>query len=405
MCQPTRTICMLAYTYYAIDPRVRREAEALQQSGYQVDVICLRRVGEPARETDHGVRLIRVPMAGYRRSGSRRLVWGYALFMLFAALWLAWFAARRRYAVIQIHTLPDILILAAWPFKLAGARLLLDMHDTMPELYASRSGGRRGAVFQLLVVLERLSAAMADEVLVVHRRQGDILAQRGIPRCKMHVVMNSADERRFSPTLCQSSARRDREHFVVLYHGSLVERYGLDTLVRAAGIVAADLPALRVDIVGDGDYRSALEAMIDTLDVGHIVRLVGDVPHADMPMYIARADACVVPIHRDIFTDDILPAKLLEAVAMERPVIASRTTNIVRHFGNQALCYFTAGDPADLACCLYRVATDPGLRKRLVMEAAVQSARYTWSHTKGEYLEVLAGLCKPTADRPYVGVR
>jgi glycosyltransferase involved in cell wall biosynthesis len=126
--------------------------------------------------------------------------------------------------------------------------------------------------------------------------------------------------------------------------------------------------------------------------VQHIVRLEPGVPYDRVPAEIAAADACVVPVNRDVFTDDILPVKLLEAVAMQRPVIASRISNIERHFDDRAICYCTPGDVGDLARCLRTVATDAKYRQRLVAEAGRQAQPYRWARVKPHYLAAIAGL-------------
>ncbi len=403
-----RAVCMLAYTYYPLDSRVRREAAALCKAGYRVDVICLHGPGDPPFEVQDDVRLWHVPMSRYRGNSVRPYLKGYSLFFVLALYRLALLYGRRRYAVIQVHTLPDFLILAASPFKLLGARLLLDIHDTMPELYASRFGGRReGQAFRVLVGVERVSVWVADKVLVVDQRERELLAARGVPWRKMHVVMNSADEGLFSVPPAgapegtgPASGTRAAEEFVVLYHGTVVERYGLETLVRAVALLRDTMPTLRVNIVGDGDFRERLRALIGELALDDIVRLIGAVPTTAIPQYILAADACVAPLNRDIFTENILPVKLLEAVAMERPVVCSRTPTIMRYFSDEAVCYFTPGDPGDLARALTLVATEPDLRQSLVTHARKEAQPYRWSASRQEYLGVvdaLSGAGSPAA--------
>ena len=290
--------------------------------------------------------------------------------------------------------LPYFLIFPVWPFKALGVRLALDMHDPMPELFASRFGHARGFLFGLLVLVERWSVRVADAVFVVHQRHHDILVERGIPPAKMTIVMNCADERIFDPerhALPVSSG----DEFVILYHGSVVERYGLDTLVRAAARVAPDLPALRVHIVGSGDFEGPLRDLVATLGLEGVVHMESGVPHEQIPPRILAADACVVPMRDDLFTNLILPVKLLEAVAMCRPVVSSRTRNIERYFDDRALYYFTPGDSDDLARSLRAIATDPVARRCHATEASWQARPYRWSEAQAEYLAAVAALADP----------
>src|SRR6476619_4018442 len=99
-------IAVLRQYYYPLDPRVRREAEALAAAGHEVDVLCMRRAGESARERCNGVDVVRLPLQ-HHRGGVARYLLEYALFFLAAAGVLTWRHLRRRYDVVQVNTMPD----------------------------------------------------------------------------------------------------------------------------------------------------------------------------------------------------------------------------------------------------------------------------------------------------------
>ena len=114
---------MIVHSYYEEDPRVRREAEALVARGRPVDVIALRLPGDPANGILNGVRIRRLGVQRHQGAG----LWVYLreyLSFLVRAGWAATTAYRsRRYRVIQVHSLPDFLVFAALPVKLAGAKV------------------------------------------------------------------------------------------------------------------------------------------------------------------------------------------------------------------------------------------------------------------------------------------
>ena len=142
-----RRHCMVVFAYYpAGETRVQREAEALVRSGFEVDVLCLHspRNGTPPAAVVNGVRVHRLPIARkYRGGGLFRQFLEYLAFFFAVMFALIRLQRCRRYDVVQVHNLPDFLIFAAWFPRLLGARLILDLHDLMPEFAAALSG-RKG---------------------------------------------------------------------------------------------------------------------------------------------------------------------------------------------------------------------------------------------------------------------
>ena len=172
-------ILVIAYTNYAFDGRVKRHAEALAARGDEVDVLSL--------ASDHdgmlnGVNIIGLRMPRYRGASRSSYIRSYARFFT-AATWTAMrLSFKRRYDVAVVCTMPDAAVLCAVPTRLAGTRILLDIHDTMPELYRDKFGGRRGALgARLLMMGERLCAGRADLVLAVHELHRRRLVDAGLP--------------------------------------------------------------------------------------------------------------------------------------------------------------------------------------------------------------------------------
>ena len=137
--QTPKTHCMIVHAHYPVgETRVERQAQALLVHGFQVDVICLRNQDEAPFEFVDGVTVYRLPV---RRHKQRGVVIQFLEYLAF--FWLAFFKAsilywKRHYRVVQVHNLPDFLVFAAVLPKLFGARLILDLHDLMPEFYAAR---------------------------------------------------------------------------------------------------------------------------------------------------------------------------------------------------------------------------------------------------------------------------
>ena len=175
--RPAR-ICVIRHGYFPDDPRVRREVGALLDEGYEVDVLCLRGAGEPRVERWRSARIHRLPGRHVRR-GPLRYVWEYTSFFVLASLKVTSLHIRKRFDVVQVHTLPDALVFAALVPKLMGAKVILDMHELMPEFAATKF---RVSSSSLLVRatarFEGWSARFADRALGVSTAQTSIIEPR-----------------------------------------------------------------------------------------------------------------------------------------------------------------------------------------------------------------------------------
>jgi glycosyltransferase involved in cell wall biosynthesis len=383
-------VCMLAFTDYPVDTRVRREAEALVQRGDEVDFVCLRTRSLGDARSLNGVRLHPLMRFDYADGARPRdYVRRYAAFQLSALAHITWMHVRRPFDVVHVSTMPDSLVFSALGAKLLGAKVILDVHDLMPELYTSKFGlGKEHWVIRLLLAVERASIGFADRAMAVHLPHLDALVRHGNPPEKFTVLMNVPD-----PVLFRTRAGLPPSSpFTLIYHGTVGSRHGLDVAVRAAAIARSTIPDLELRIVGDGDFFPQVRAVVEELGVQDVVRLdQGLVPIEELLPTIERALVGVVPILDDPFTQYMLPVKLLEYVALGIPVIASDTRTIRSHFDEGMVCFATPGDPADLARKMIEM-HDPARRARVAAAAARFNAEHTWERERLRYLALVDSL-------------
>src|SRR5215470_12872606 len=220
---------VLLFSYYPADVRPRRAAEALVAEGMHVELICLRKSPEePKREVFNGVHILRLPLRRHR-GGAVTYLAQYSAFIASTFFILTVRSLRKRFDLVHVHNMPDVLVFSALAPKLLGAKVVLDLHDPMPELMMTIFRLRSDSLaVRLLKRLERWSIAFADTVFTVSEAFKRIFTSRSCSADKITVVMNSPDENIFvlRPPAA-SSARRSRR-FVMMYHGSILERNGLD---------------------------------------------------------------------------------------------------------------------------------------------------------------------------------
>ncbi len=387
---------MIVHAYYPRgETRVQREAEALVSAGWDVDVLCLRKPGEPPTETYRGVRVHRIPMTLDKRSLPRQLL-SYVRFCGRAGLRLALRHRRTPYRTVQVHNLPDFLVLSALVPKLRGVPVILDLHDLMPEFFAGRFPSRRSWVARLVRWQERMACRFADHVITVSHHWRETLMARGVPADRCSVVLNVADEALFP----RRSGPPTGPEFHVLYHGTVTHRYGLDLAIHAVEMLKDELPDLHLTILGRGDAMPQLRELRDELGLADRVQLRDEMVLAErLPDLIAAADLGVVPYRDDPFTDGLLPTKLMEYAAVGIPCVAARTTAIERYFADTMVELFRPGDAADLARCIRALHDDGDRRRALARGAEVFTGRHPWEDVAAGYV-ALVERCAAAAGAP-----
>lgn len=387
----SRRHCMVVHAYYPLgETRVQREALALIERGYAVDVLCLRAPGEPARGEHDGVVVRRLSVRRHRNRGIAVQLLEYLAFFVAAATVVSVRHLRRPYDAVQVHNLPDFLVFCALVPKLTGAAVLLDLHDLMPEFFASRiDAGMRHPLVRLVAVQERLACRFADHVITVTDSWRDLLIRRGVPPDRVSVVMNIADARVFTRDGDAPAPVADGR-FELLYHGTLTHRYGVDLLLDAVALVRDDVPHVHLTLLGDGDLRPELVEQRDRLDLHDRVFISdGMVDVATLPAAIRAADVGVVPTRPGVFTDGLLPTKLMEFVAMGTPVIAARTSTVESYFDGDMVQFFTPGDARDLADAIRVLAGDSARRRALVDNADAFNHKYDSESMTAGYATVV----------------
>jgi glycosyltransferase involved in cell wall biosynthesis len=377
---------MVVHAYYPIgETRVQREALALIDRGYGVHVVCLRDRGEPATETHEGVRIHRTPVARHRGAGLFGQLIEYLTFFVFAFVKLTILHVRRRFRTIQVHNLPDFLVFCALIPKLGGTPIILDLHDLMPELFAGRAGvGMNHRLVRVMVWQERISCWFADHVITVTDGWRDTLIERGVPEDQVSVVMNVADSRLFSPL--PTATVDNGDVFRLIYHGTFTHRYGVDLIIRAVDRIREEVPGIRLTLLGDGETRDELVELTRSLELCDRVDFSDDMVAADrLPRAIRSADVGIVPNRSNLFTDGILPTKLMEYVAMGVPVIAAKTPTVAAYFDDSMVEFFEPGDPDDLAAHIRLVCGDRRRREELSRNSAAFNRRYNWELIAEQY--------------------
>ncbi len=406
-----RPVAMLTHSYYDEDPRVRREAESLVAAGRPVDVFALRRPDDPPRDEIDGVSVRRLNVQRHQGAGLGTYLLEYMGF-LFRAAWAVTAAHRRRhYGLVQVHTLPDFLMVATLPLRLVRVPVLLDLHEAMPEFFRSRFPRAANPIaYRLLRIQERASIGLASAAVTVNPAMRERLIGLGVSPEKVTVVANSPSLARFDPTDHESRSFAADGTVRLVYAGALTPTYELDVLLDALASIGRSRPALRIhlDIFGRGDAAERLVEHAARLGLEELVTFHGRIPIEDVPAAVARADIGVAPTRRDPFTDVSLSTKVFEYAAMGKPVVASRLPMVERTFPPDSVVTYDPGDAASMAGAILSLVDDAAGRERAIARTAEVVQASAWEREAIGYIELVNRLAggppthagEPAPDRP-----
>jgi glycosyltransferase involved in cell wall biosynthesis len=389
--QAGKRICMLVYTFYEHDNRVMRYARTLVERGDEVDVIALG-TGEkqPTFERIDGVNVYRIQ----RRQRNERNKYSYLFRLVRFCLKSSFVLGRRHlknaYDLVHVHNVPDFLVFSAWLPRLGGAKIILDIHDIMPEFFANKFHKPQGNIYvRMLKWVEFVSARFADHVIVSNHLWRDKITARSVPRERCSVFINHVDGRLFQP----HPRRKNNDKPVVIFPGGLQFHQGVDIAIRAIGELRRRLPGVELHIYGEGNMKPSMVHLAEELRLNGSVRFFNPVPIRDIARIMAEADLGVVPKRADSFGNEAFSTKIMEFMSLQVPVVVSGTKIDRYYFDDSIVRFFESGNPVALAQAMFEVLSNDELRQAMVMRAAEYAKRQSWENYKSEYLGLVDGLC------------
>jgi glycosyltransferase involved in cell wall biosynthesis len=401
-----KRVCLVRHGYYPQDMLVRREALALRDHGFDVDVLCLRGRNQMTTEDTDGLYVRRLPL-GRSKGTVIRYLHDYLSFFLLAAVILTIRHLRRRYAFIQVNTMPDFLVFATLVPRLLGAKIMLQMYEPTPELWATRLGltqekdlerakfGQK-AFIRTLRWIQQVSLRYVHAAFAVTQQLKDNFVSHGADPDKITVVLNVPDPRLFRLTTGEESGERQTstasDRFTLICHGAIEERYGHDTMLQAIAALRSSVPSLQLRITGDGGYRDEFLAQVKALGLQDRVQYLGFVPLAQLVAELRRADVGIAAQKSSVYSNLIHTGKMYDYLDFGKPVIASRLQAIQAYFDDDSLCFFTAGDSDDLARAILELYEKPNRRSTLIDNSRRLYQRYCWKVQCEEYWAAYARL-------------
>lgn len=386
-----RRICMVTHSFYESDNRVTRYAEALAARGDHVDVLALQRSADrPEQEIIEGVHVHRLQKRfGKKEQSKAAYLWPLVRFLAVSTWWITRRNARTRYDLLHIHNMPDFLVYAGLHPRLTGARIILDIHDIVPEFYTSKfSGGKPSITTSLLKLIERSSAHFAHHIIVSNHLWLEKYQTRTRTEGKCSVFINNVDTRIFQP----HPRTRNDDRIIIIFPGGLQWHQGLDIALRAFTHVRAKLPNAEFHIYGDGNMKPSLVSLAAELGFNGHVKFFDPVGVRQVAHLMADADLGVVPKRADSFGNEAYSTKIMEFMSCGVPVVVSKTKIDQYYFNDSVVRFFESGNADELAKAMLDVLENAELRIRLTTNAMSYSELHSWKQRKADYLKIVDDL-------------
>lgn len=379
---------MLLHSYYTIDPRVQRAAHALRDTGWHVKVICLNRGTESSREVVDGVEVIRCNMGRSKKRARLNYVLEYASFMLRSFFRLIQEDFRLKHDLVIVHNMPNALVFSALPVRLRGCPVVLDLHDSAPEVFSVLFGAKSRLIGAIVRFEESLAMRFASSLITVNRGVERVFIRRN-PWAKFLLIHNSPSTKQVSPT--RDYSERVANELRIVFHGNLHERFGLQRLVRLLPELISNGPNITLDVHGDGPYRHELEALVKDMELVDRVSFHGAFNPDELTGILAGKHLGVALHYPDDLGDLLLPVKILEYAQAGVPIVASRLATVQAYFSEDCIAYFDSS--SDLFNAVMNAHTDYEAARKRADLALRCAEEISWERDAQRLVDHVDSLC------------
>jgi glycosyltransferase involved in cell wall biosynthesis len=277
--------------------------------------------GLHCRESVDGVKVVRTWLWPLPNRKAHERIRNYASFCISSAI----SGLRLSKPDVIIGTSPQLLVAVSawWLATCKNVPFVFEVRDLWPEsLAAVRAGREGGPLHATLGAIAGFLYRRADQIVVVTPAFKEHLIRHWrVAEGKISIVENGVDTELFRP--CPPKTVPGAEgKFVVCYIGTMGMAHGLETLIESAQLLQKELPQCIFLLIGEGAEKEHIMAESRMRGV-HNVRFIDQKPREEIPAYIAASDVCLVMLRKAELFKTVIPTKMLEFMACERPVIVA----------------------------------------------------------------------------------
>lgn len=380
---------MPVYSFYEYDNRVMRYAETLSKLGNEVEIFSLRPGNLPKEEYLDNIKVHRLQLRQFKERTSLGYMIRLLSFFLRSFYYVTKANMKKKFDLLHVHSIPDFEVFSTACAKFNGSKVILDIHDLVPELYLSKfNKSKKNLIYKALLFLEKKSCQYADHIIVPNHLWYEKLVSRSAPKEKCSVIMNFPDESIFFP---RRKERKD-DRFIMLYPGTLSYHQGLDIAIKAFVEVIKRYPFAEFHIYGEGTEKNYIKNLVKEYRAEDKIIIKDLVSIKEIPKIIAEADIGIVPKRDDEFAGEAFSTKILEFMSMGIPVVVAATKIDRYYFDESVVKFFKPGDIEDLKKAIIELIENKDQRRMLSENALKFVNKYRWNVNKKLYLEIIKNL-------------
>jgi glycosyltransferase involved in cell wall biosynthesis len=392
---------MLLHAYYLRDARVLRLAECLAEAGFEVHVVsCKQSSHDTSYEIVNGVHIYRIPLIK-KRGSKMRYFYEYTMMALFGTWKLTLLHLKKRFDVIHIHNMPDLLVVAGLIPKWTGSILVLDIHDPMNELFQENYRMNVShLMIRVLKMQEFISYRLADQLFTVSIPMAENVAKkRGCMTDAVKVVHNFPDLSKFPICKDRKQWPYNKDGIVLFYSGTVTEHYRLDIAVRALAEVSKTIPNIRFQILGEGPHLPGVLNLAMTLGIDDRVEHFQPVKQEMVKDIMANADIGISTHQAGAFGDLYFSNKIIEFMTQGLPVISSRTYTIEKYIPEDTIFYFEPEQVKDLVKQILFMYNNPGIVIEKIGNSKKLLSKLNWQEEQRRFLSLYEELLNSRGEK------
>ena len=379
---------MVAYTNYKTDARVMREAITAFEGGYSVDFISLKRNNELKRENINGINLYRLNQERYRGNNNIKYLLAYFEFLIRCFFKINFLLLSKWYSIIHLNNLPDFIVFCAIIPKLFGAKIILDIHDPMPNLYITKKNNSKNSLIHKLIIWQqKVSAGFSNVIVTVTEPVKTFLIKDGISPQKIYVVANFADEQIFSLNNNYSIDGKLK----LLFHGTIAERYGIKNILFALSKLKNRDVFFK--IIGEGDYSKQIKQLIVELNLEDVVVFDNNFYNvSELVSKINGYNLGIVCMEDLPSTDYALSVKMLEYFLIGMPVLTINNSAVKYYLDGKGCFFYNPKNVDSIVQSLLMIMNNREyllIKRKEIIEIR---SNYFWGNEKKKYLQIIKSL-------------
>jgi len=381
----TINIAMIAYTNLSTDSRVIREALAAKEAGFNVYIYTLK---ERTKFSLDSINILSSKRKQYKGNNKFNFILSYLSFFFY--LLIHFTKSPKKYKIIHVNNMPNFLVFCCIIPKLFGTKIILDIHDLVPEVFAAKFNmSLDHFLIKLLYFEERISANFVNEIISTNRFHTKRLIKNGIKKKRFTEVINAADPGIYKPVEKRDFSSKD---ITVVFPTTIAKHLGIDTLVDAAKKIKNRNVKVTFRIFGGGEYRNEIITKVDKMELNDYIEFSkGFISPSELSRELDNSHIGIIPWPKNVSTNYQMPNKIHEYFIKHLCVVASDVKILKEYFPN-CICFFKAGDANDLANKIIVLLKNRKEMKRLADKGYAFYEKNTWNIYKKKYINLLESL-------------